>query len=399
MNIHEYQAKAILRSYGVPVPTGIVAESPDDARRAARELGGELFVIKAQIHAGGRGKGRYVGEPACSGVQLVRTPEETSTAAQDMLDRALVTKQTGPQGRVVRKLYIEAACDIAHEYYLSMLVDRTARRIVVIASSAGGMNIEDVACETPELIHTVRIDPVLGLMDYQSRELAVQLGLREKQINAFALLLRAIYTVFIEKDASLIEINPLVTTVDGSLRVVDTKMAFDDNGLFRHSDILELRDPNEEDPREQEAARHGLSYVGMDGTIGCMVNGAGLAMATMDIIHEEGESPANFLDVGGGASREKVSAAFRILLEDPHIEGVLVNIFGGIMRCDVIAEAVIAACRDVGLSVPLVVRLAGTKVEEGTALILQSGLDVTPASDLGDAARKIVAAVRARRHA
>ncbi|WP_367160481.1 ADP-forming succinate--CoA ligase subunit beta [Kozakia baliensis] len=399
MNIHEYQAKELLRSYGAPIPRGIVVNSPNEAREAAKELGESPFVIKAQIHAGGRGKGHYIGEPACSGVRMVKTPEEAKAAAYEMLDRPLVTKQTGPKGRIVRKLYIEAGSAIAHEYYLSILIDHTERRIVIVASDAGGMSIEDVAQETPERIHKLWIDPALGLADHQSRELAVALRLQAAQINQFADIVRALYTAFTTLDASLIEINPLVTTQNGALLVLDAKMGFDDNSLFRHKNIRELRDPNEEDPREQEAARFGLSYVGMDGTIGCMVNGAGLAMATMDIIHEEGESPANFLDVGGGASREKVGAAFRILLEDPRIEGILVNIFGGIMRCDIIADAVISACREVGLKIPLVIRLAGTNVEEGAAMIEKSGLNLTAATDLGDAARKIVAAVRARRGA
>ncbi len=397
MNIHEYQAKELLRSYGMPVPRGIVVQSPNEARDAAKSLGGSLFVIKAQIHAGGRGAGHFVGEPACSGVRLVRTADEAKAAAYEMLDRTLVTRQTGPHGRVVRKLYVEAGCAIDRELYFSMLIDRAERCIVIIASEAGGMSIEDVAEKMPEKIRKVAIDPLLGLADHQSRELATRLGLHGSQIHQFAEIVRSAWTAFTTLDASMIETNPLVVLKDGSLMALDAKMAFDDNGLFRHKNIQELRDPNEEDPREQEAARFGLSYVGLDGTIGCMVNGAGLAMATMDIIHEEGESPANFLDVGGGASKEKVSAAFRILLGDPRIEGVLVNIFGGIMRCDIIADAVISSCREVGLKVPLVVRLAGTRVEEGMTLIRNSGLDVIVATDLGDAARKIVAAVRARR--
>ncbi|GAJ29863.1 ADP-forming succinate--CoA ligase subunit beta [Acidomonas methanolica] len=399
MNIHEYQAKDLLRSFGVPVPPGVAVGSPAEAREAARQLDSGVVVVKAQIHAGGRGAGRYVGEPACGGVRLVKTPEDAQHAAFEMLDRVLVTKQTGPEGRLVRKLYIEAGSAIEHEYYLSILLDREARRIVIVASSEGGMSIEDVAAEKPESIHKSWIDPTIGLSDHQSRDLAVKLGFTGKQIAAFAAIVRSAYTAFTTLDASLLEVNPLALTKDGALVVLDAKMSFDENGLFRHANVRALRDPDEEDPREQEAARFGLSYVGLDGTIGCMVNGAGLAMATMDIINSEGESPANFLDVGGGASREKVAAAFRILLADPNVEGVLVNIFGGIMRCDIIAEAVVSASREVGLHVPLVVRLAGTNVEEGMALIENSGLDVTVASDLADAARKIVAAVRARRAA
>lgn len=397
MNIHEYQAKDLLRSFGVPVPQGIAVDSPAAARDAAKQLPEGVIVVKAQIHAGGRGAGKYIGEPACGGVRLVKTPEDAQHAAFEMLDRILVTKQTGPEGRLVRKLYIEAGSAIAHEYYLSLLLDRETRSVVVVASDQGGMSIEDVALETPERIHKFWIDPRIGLADHQSRALATKLGFTGKQVAAFAEIVRSAYTAFTTLDASLIETNPLVATKDGALVVLDAKMAFDDNGLFRHRAVRELRDPDEEDPREQEASRFGLSYVGLDGTIGCMVNGAGLAMATMDIIHSEGETPANFLDVGGGASRDKVTAAFRILLGDPKVEGVLVNIFGGIMRCDIIAEAVIAASREIGLHVPLVVRLAGTNVEEGMALIEGSGLNVTVGLDLGDAARKIVAAVRARR--
>ncbi|MFT8719378.1 ADP-forming succinate--CoA ligase subunit beta [Acetobacter sp.] len=399
MNIHEYQAKDLLRSYGVPILQGSVVHSPNEARDAARALPKGVFAVKAQIHAGGRGAGHFKDNPDVHGVRIVHTPEEAKAAAFQMLDHTLITRQTGPEGRVVRKLYVEAGCDIARELYLSMLIDRSLRRIVIVASEAGGMSIEDVAAKTPEKILKVEIDPDRGFMEYQGRVLATKLDLKGAQISQFAKVLRSLYTAFTTLDASLIETNPLVVTKEGSLVALDAKMAFDDNGLFRHRQLLELRDPNEEDPREQEAERFGLSYISLNGTIGCMVNGAGLAMATMDIIHEEGEAPANFLDVGGGASRQKVGAAFRILLRDPEIEGVLVNIFGGIMRCDLIAGAVIDACREVGLKVPLVVRLAGTSVEEGLDMLKKSGLDVTVATDLGDAARKIVAAVRARRTA
>ncbi|MBV1837706.1 ADP-forming succinate--CoA ligase subunit beta [Acetobacter estunensis] len=399
MNIHEYQAKAVLKSYGMPVLVGQVVQSPDEARDAVRALGGKLCVVKAQIHAGGRGKGHFLDHPDLGGVKLVHSPDEAKAVAYDMLDRVLVTKQTGPKGRVVHKLYVEAGCDIERELYFSLLVDRTLRRIVIVASDAGGTSIEDVAAKTPEKIHKVSVDPALGLADHQARELATRIGLHGPLINGFAKVARSAYEAFVALDASLVETNPLVVTRQGDLVALDAKMAFDDNGLFRHRELLELRDESEEDPREREAERFGLSYVGLDGTIGCMVNGAGLAMATMDIIREEGENPANFLDVGGGASKEKVAAAFRILLADPHIEGILVNIFGGIMRCDLIAGAVIDACQKTGCRVPLVIRLAGTRVKEGMALIEKSGLDAIVATDLGDAARKIVAAVRARRTA
>ncbi|MCH4090395.1 ADP-forming succinate--CoA ligase subunit beta [Acetobacter sp.] len=399
MNIHEYQAKEVLRSYGVPTPRGVLIHSPEEARQAARSLGTPICAVKAQIHAGGRGAGHFRDHPEIRGVRIVKSPEEAKEAAYQMLNQTLITRQTGPAGRVVHKLYVEAGCAIERELYLSMLIDRSTRKIMVVASQAGGMSIEDVAEKTPEKIQKIWIDPELGLGDYQARVLATRLALQGQQINELASIIRSVYSAFTSLDTSMIEMNPLVVTKEGSLMALDAKMSFDDNGLFRHPQIAELRDPNEEDPREQEAARFGLSYVSLDGTIGCMVNGAGLAMATMDIIHEEGESPANFLDVGGGASREKVGAAFRILLSDQKIEGVLVNIFGGIMRCDLIAGAVIDACRQEGLKVPLVIRLAGTLVEEGLAMIRQSGLDITIATDLGDAARKIVAEVRARRAA
>ncbi|MBO1326162.1 ADP-forming succinate--CoA ligase subunit beta [Acetobacter sp. TBRC 12305] len=397
MNIHEYQAKAILKSFGVPVPQGHVAHSPVEAKEIAKSLPGDVFVLKAQIHAGGRGAGHFVGEPASGGVRIVRSAAEAERVACEMMDRVLVTRQTGPSGRLVRRLYVEAGCAIARELYLSLLIDRATRSLVIVASPDGGMDIEDVAARTPERILRVAVDTGLGLMDYQARNLAVGLGLSGRLIQSFAALVRAACNAFARLDAALIEINPLVVTEGGDLLALDAKMGFDDNALFRHADIEELRDENEEDPREVEASRFGLSYVGLDGTIGCMVNGAGLAMATMDIIHAQGEAPANFLDVGGGATRERVTAAFRILLADPQVEGVLVNIFGGIMRCDLIAQAVIAACGEVGLKMPLVVRLAGTNVEEGQAMLEASGLPVTVAQDLGDAARKIVAAVRARR--
>ncbi|MBY4640752.1 ADP-forming succinate--CoA ligase subunit beta [Gluconacetobacter entanii] len=395
MNIHEYQAKALLRSFGMPVPDGRVATSAEDAASAARELAAPLTVVKAQIHAGGRGAGHFAGAADDrGGVRLARSAEEAGAAAHAMLKHTLVTKQTGPQGRIVRKVYIESGCDIARELYLSLLVDRANGRIAVVASSEGGMEIEDVAAAHPERILKASIDPALGLCDYQSRDLAVKLGLKGRSIRAFQKVVRAAYDAFCGLDAAIVEINPLIVTGSGDLLALDAKMSFDDSALYRHPLLAELRDEDEEDPREREAARHGLAYVGLDGSIGCMVNGAGLAMATMDIIKMEGESPANFLDVGGGATTERVAAAFRILMSDPKVRGILVNIFGGIMRCDVIAEAIIAASRDTGLNVPLVVRLAGTNVERGRALLAESGLTIIPADDLGDAARKIVAAVR-----
>ncbi|ACI53124.1 succinyl-CoA synthetase, beta subunit [Gluconacetobacter diazotrophicus PA1 5] len=395
MNIHEYQAKALLKGFGMPVPDGRVVRSPDEALLAARAMGAPLVVVKAQIHAGGRGAGHFAHDPGGKGgVRLARTPEDAEQAAIAMLDQTLVTRQTGSAGRVVRRLYIEAGCDIGRELYLSLLVDRGTGRIVIVASQDGGMAIEDVAAATPERILKEPIDPATGLSDYQARTLAARLDLHGRSIRAFTTVLRAAYDAFVALDAAIVEINPLVVTRSGDLLALDAKMSFDDNALFRHPELEELRDENEEDPREREAARHGLAYVGLDGTIGCMVNGAGLAMATMDIIKMEGEEPANFLDVGGGATRERVAAAFRILLSDRKVRGILVNIFGGIMRCDIIADAIVAASRETGLHVPLVVRLAGTNVEQGHQILSASGLRIIPADDLADAATKIVAAVR-----
>lgn len=394
MNIHEYQAKTLLKSCGMPVPQGHVAHTPDEAKDIARTLPGDVFVVKAQIHAGGRGAGKYIGEPSTGGVRLAHSVSEVEDIASEMFDRVLVTRQTGPKGRLVRKLYVEAGCRFDRELYLSLLVNREKRCLTIVTSQDGGMDIEEVAEKTPERVLTTLIDPALGFQEWQGRELAVRLELHGKLIREFVQVLKSAYDAFMAYDASLIEINPLVVTQDGALLALDAKMSFDESAFFRHRALEDLRDENEEDPREQEAARFGLSYIGLDGTIGCMVNGAGLAMATMDIINAEGEQPANFLDVGGGASREKVAAAFRILLGDPKVEGVLINIFGGIMRCDVIADAVIAASFDVGLKVPLVVRLAGTNVEEGLEKLKSSGLKLTVANDLGDAARKIVSAVR-----
>jgi len=382
MNIHEYQAKQILARFGAPVPKGKVATTPDEAAAAFTALGQPKAVVKAQIHAGGRGK--------AGGVKLLTAASEARDFAAKLLGKPLVTHQTGPEGRVVRRVYIEEASDVARELYLGMLVDRKAGTVSVIASTEGGMDIEPVAANTPEKILTEPISPLLGVAGFQARKIAFALGLKDKQVGQFAALLASLYRAFIETDASLIEINPLVVTKDGRVICLDAKMSFDDNGLFRHADIRELRDPNEEDPAETEAAKYDLSYVHLDGNIGCMVNGAGLAMSTMDIVKLYGAEPANFLDVGGGASTEKVAAAFRILLADKRVKGVLINIFGGIMRCDVLAQGVVEAARQVKLSVPLVVRMEGTNVVEGKKILADSGIKVIAASDMADAARRIV---------
>ncbi len=386
MNIHEYQAKALLREYGVPVPRGQVAYTPEEAEQAARELGGPVWVVKAQIHAGGRGKG--------GGVKLARSVEEVRQLAGEMLGMTLVTHQTGPQGRVVKRVYIEEGCDIARELYLGAVIDRGTSRVTLMASQEGGVEIEEVAARSPEKILRAAIDPATGFMPHYGRALAFGLGLSGAEVRKAVGLMQGLYNCMVERDASLVEINPLVVTGAGDLLALDAKMNFDSNGLFRQPRILELRDLDEEDPHEIEASRHELSYIKLDGNIGCMVNGAGLAMATMDIIKLYGGEPANFLDVGGGATKERVTAAFRLLLSDPNVEGVLVNIFGGIMRCDVIAEGVVAAARDVNLNVPLVVRLEGTNVELGKRILSESGLPIIPADDLADAARKIVNAVK-----
>jgi len=386
MNIHEYQAKAILAQYGVSVPRGLPAFSVDEAIKAAEELGGPVWVVKAQIHAGGRGK--------AGGVKVCRSLDEVRAAAQDILGKTLVTKQTGPAGKVVRRLYVEEGSAIARELYLSALVDRATSRIAFIASTEGGMDIEEVAKETPEKIFTITADPAAGYAPYIGRAVASALGLKNGLFKQCVKLIGQLYEAFTDKDMSLLEINPLVVTEDENLVCLDAKMNFDDNALFRHPDIQELFDPDEEDPRELEARKYDLSYISLDGDIGCMVNGAGLAMATMDIIKLYGAEPANFLDVGGGATTEKVTAAFKIITSDPKVQGILVNIFGGIMRCDIIAEGVVQAVRDTGLSVPLVVRLEGTNVEKGKEIINASGLNIIPASDLDDAAQKIVAAVK-----
>jgi succinyl-CoA synthetase beta subunit len=396
MNIHEYQAKELLAKFGVPVPAGFAAMSADEAVAAAGKLPGPLFVVKAQIHAGGRGKGRFkeLGPGAKGGVRLARTAEEVRAAAADMLGNTLVTIQTGPDGKQVNRLYVTDGVDIAREFYLALLVDRASGRVAMVASTEGGMNIEDVAHETPEKIHTIAIDPATGFMPHHGRSVAHALKLEGDLAKQAQKVAKQLYEAFLGTDASQIEVNPLAVTEDGRLLVLDAKVGFDSNAMFRHPGLLALRDESEEDPIELEASRHDLAYIKLDGNIGCMVNGAGLAMATMDIIKLNGAFPANFLDVGGGASKEKVTAAFKIILSDPAVKGILVNIFGGIMRCDIIADGIIAAAREVDLKVPLVVRLEGTNVEEGKAILAQSNLAIVPADDLGDAARKIVAAVR-----
>jgi succinyl-CoA synthetase beta subunit len=385
MNIHEFQAKQIIARFGAPVPKGHVASTPDEAAQAFAALGQPTVVVKAQIHAGGRGK--------AGGVKLVRSADETREFAAKLLGKPLVTHQTGPQGRLVRRVYVEQASQVARELYLALVVDRKAESVAIIASTEGGMDIEEVAAKTPERIFTEPIDPVAGLAGFQARKIAFALGLKGKLVGQFATLLSALYRAFLETDASLVEINPLVVTADEQVLCLDAKMSFDDNGLFRQPEIRELRDPNEEDPNETEAAKYELSYVHLDGNIGCMVNGAGLAMATMDIVKYYGAEPANFLDVGGGANTEKVAAAFRILLSDPRVKGVLINIFGGIMQCDVLAQGVVEAARQVKLNVPLVVRMEGTNVDRGRAILKDSGLAVIAASDMADAARRVVQAI------
>jgi succinyl-CoA synthetase beta subunit len=395
MNIHEYQAKGLLAKFGVSVPRGAVAFTPDEAETVARDLGGPIWVVKSQIHAGGRGAGRFRDDPdGPGGVRLCKSLEEVKENAGKMLGHVLVTRQTGPAGKEVKRLYIEDGCDIARELYLGMLVDRASSRVTVMASAEGGMEIEEVAARTPEKIIKVAVDPALGLMPFHGRKIAFGLGLKGKEVGAAVKFLAGMYKAMTALDASIVEINPLVVTGAGEVLALDAKMNFDDNALFRHKDIAELRDEEEEDPQELEAARHELNYIKLDGSIGCMVNGAGLAMSTMDIIKLYGGEPANFLDVGGGATKERVTAAFKIILADPNVEGILVNIFGGIMRCDVIAEGVVAAAREVSLTVPLVVRLEGTNVELGKKILAESGLTIQSADDLADAAEKVVKAVR-----
>ena len=385
MNVHEYQAKALLREYGVEVPAGLLAATPEEAAAAAEDIGGTV-VLKAQVHAGGRGKG--------GGIKLVGSPEEARQVAADMLGMLLVTKQTGAEGKRVRKLYVEAGSQIDAELYLAMLVDRASQNVGVIASVEGGMEIEEVAEATPEKILHLQIDPLVGLCDYQARDLGIDLGLSAKRNARFVALLHSLYRLFLAKDCSMIEINPLIVSGE-RVMPLDCKLSFDEAALFRHPDVAELRDPEEEDPREAEADRHGLSWVSLDGNIGCMVNGAGLAMATMDIIQHAGGTPANFLDVGGTADAERVSHAFRLILADPQVKGILVNIFGGIVLCDMVAEGIVAAAREVGVRVPLVVRLDGTNAEKGREILAGSGLDITPAANMKEAASRIVEAVGA----
>src|SRR5580658_8256884 len=385
MNIHEFQAKQVLSRFGAPVPKGQGVATADEAAKAFTALGQPKAVVKVQIHAGGRGK--------AGGVKLVTSADEARAFATKWLGNKIVTHQTGPDGRIVRRMYVEEASDVARELYLGLVVDRKAQSIAVIASTEGGMEIEEVAAKTPERIMTEPIDPLLGVSAFLGRKIAFGLGLKDKQVGQFVMLLGALYRAFIETDASLIEINPLVVTKDERVICLDAKMSFDDNGLFRHADIRELRDPNEEDPAETEAAKFDLSYVHLDGNIGCMVNGAGLAMATMDIVKFYGAEPANFLDVGGGANSEKVAAAFRILLSDERVRAVLINIFGGIMRCDVLAQGVVEAAKQVKLNVPLVVRMEGTNVDKGKAILKDSGIAVIAASDMADAARRVVEAI------
>ncbi len=396
MNIHEYEAKAVLREFGVPVPRGVPIRTAAAARSAVAELPGPVFVVKSQIHAGGRGKGRFK-EPeagAQGGVRLARSAAEVETFAGEMLGRTLVTVQTGAAGKQVNRLYVEDGSDIAKEFYLSLLVDRATSKVAFVASTEGGMNIEDVAHATPEKIVTFSVDPATGVQPHHGRRLAKALRLEGDLAKQAGKLAAQLYDAFVAKDMAMLEINPLIVSADGRLVCLDAKIAFDDNALYRHPEILALRDETEEDAKEIEASKHDLNYISLNGEIGCMVNGAGLAMATMDIIKLYGAEPANFLDVGGGATREKVTSAFKIITADPQVKGILVNIFGGIMKCDVIAEGVIAAVREVGLAVPLVVRLEGTNVALGQKFIAESGLDVIAAEDLDDAAQKIVAAVR-----
>jgi succinyl-CoA synthetase beta subunit len=385
VNIHEYQAKSLLAEHGVPVLRGRVAYMPEEAEKAARDLGGPIWVVKAQIHAGGRGKG--------GGVKLARSIGEVRQLAGDMLGMTLVTHQTGPHGRVVKRVYIEDGCNIARELYFGVVIDRTTSRVTLMASTEGGVEIEEVAKHSPEKILKVTIDPVTGFMPYHGRQLGYGLGLKGKEVGRAVQLMRGVYDCVVQRDASLVEINPLVVTAEGDIVALDAKMNFDSNALYRQPKVVELRDLDEEDPQEIEASRHELNYIKLDGNIACMVNGAGLAMATMDIIKLFGGEPANFLDVGGGATKERVTAAFKLLLSDPNVEGVLVNIFGGIMRCDVIAEGVVAAAREVNLNVPLVVRLEGTNVDLGKRILSESGLSIIPADDLADAAQKVVKAV------
>ncbi len=396
MNIHEYQAKELLAKYGVAVPKGIAAMSVEEAVEAAKQLPGPLYVVKSQIHAGGRGKGKFkeLGPDAKGGVRLAKTLDEVRAHATDMLGNTLVTIQTGEAGKQVNRLYITDGVDIEKEFYLALLVDRETSRIAVVASTEGGMDIETVAHDTPEKIHTITIDPASGLMPHHGRAVANALGLSGDLAKQAQTVLAGLYAAFLGSDAEQIEINPLAVCAGDKLMVLDAKVSFDGNAMFRHKDLMELRDLTEEDAAEVEASKYDLAYIKLDGNIGCMVNGAGLAMATMDIIKLNGEFPANFLDVGGGANKEKVTAAFKIILKDPAVKGILVNIFGGIMKCDIIADGIVAAAKEVNLSVPLVVRLEGTNVQQGKDILANSGLPIVAANDLGDAAKKIVAEVR-----
>ncbi|HZZ70578.1 MAG TPA: ADP-forming succinate--CoA ligase subunit beta [Phenylobacterium sp.] len=396
MNIHEHQAKAVLAEFGVAVPRGYPAFTVDEAVKAAEKLGGPVFVVKSQIHAGGRGKGRFegLGPDAKGGVRVVKSVDEVKTNAAEMLGRVLVTHQTGPKGKQVNRLYIEEGAAIARELYLSLLVDRETSRVSVVASTEGGMDIEEVAHSTPDKIVSFSIDPVTGVRGFHGLKLAAALELKGDLAKQAGKLVGQLYEAFVAKDMAMLEVNPLIVTADDQLRVLDAKVSFDDNALFRHPDIKALRDESEEDPKEIEASKFDLSYIALDGEIGCMVNGAGLAMATMDIIKLYGAEPANFLDVGGGADEAKVTAAFKIIIADPNVKGILVNIFGGIARCDILAQGVVAAVKQVGLKVPLVVRLEGTNAELGKKIINESGLNVIAANDLSDGAEKIVKAVR-----
>ena len=396
MNIHEYQAKGLLRSYGAPVSDGRVVLRAEDAKNLAGELDGPLWVVKAQIHAGGRGKGTFK-EPEAGdqgGVRLARSVEEAEAETKKMLGRTLVTKQTGEAGKQVNRVYVEDGSSIQSELYLALLVDRATSRISFVCSTEGGMDIEEVAESTPEKILSFSVDPATGYQPFHGRRIAFMLGLEGPQVKQCVALMGTLYKLFIEKDMEMLEINPLIITDKGDLKCLDAKMGFDGNAIYRHSDIAELRDTTEEDPKELEASKYDLNYIALDGEIGCMVNGAGLAMATMDIIKLYGAEPANFLDVGGGATKEKVTEAFKIITSDPQVKGILVNIFGGIMRCDVIAEGVVAAVKEVGLEVPLVVRLEGTNVDAGKEIINTSGLNVIAADNLSDGAEKIVKAVK-----
>ncbi len=396
MNIHEYQAKELLAKYGIGIPTGYSAMTVEEAVEGAKKLPGPLYVVKAQIHAGGRGKGKFkeLGADAKGGVRLAKSIEDVEADAKEMLGNTLVTIQTGDEGKQVNRLYVTDGVDIEQEYYLAMLVDRATGQVAMVASTEGGMDIEDVAHNTPELITTITIDPAQGFMPHHGRAVAFALKLTGDLNKQCQKLAAKLYTAFMELDTEMLEINPLVETKDGQLLVLDTKMSFDGNALYRHKDVEEMRDETEEDPAEVEASEYDLAYIKLDGNIGCMVNGAGLAMATMDIIKLNGAFPANFLDVGGGATTEKVTAAFKIILKDPAVEGILVNIFGGIMKCDVIADGIVQAAKDVNLSVPLVVRLEGTNVAQGKEILANSGLPIVAADDLGDAAKKIVAEVK-----